>query len=261
MPEPEPDPTPPAPPAEEVIAAPEQTTLGDPTAEVSDTPTPPDAPRVAPEAAPEPTPEAEIAPEVVEQPDVAEPSELAEPAEPETAPEEATTELVTEADEPSSAPVASIRPPARPSRPEPTETAAEVDPIEAAIAEAIENTDAPEPAPPANLGPQLGDSAIAGFERQVSERWLLGAAGTAQLETVITVYFELNRDGTVINQTIDLIDFTGGDVTSAQQAFEVARRAIIRGSLENDGYDLPEESYERWRRVEAVFNAQGMSLR
>ena len=259
-PEPEPEPTP-EPPAEEVIAALPQPTLGDPTAPISETPAPQEAPRVAPTPAPAPPPEAEIAPEVVEQPEPAEPGPEVEPAEPETAPEEAATELATEADEPSAAPVASLRPATRPSRPEPEPA---VDPIEAALAEALASPPEAEPAaatPPASRGPALGRETIAGFERQVGACWNVGALGTAQLDLTIEVYFELERDGRPVIGTIDLIGYTG-DVTAATQAFDAARRAIIRcGTTENDGYDLPEESYDQWREVIAVFDPAGMRLR
>ncbi|MEM1273058.1 MAG: hypothetical protein AAGF88_04525 [Pseudomonadota bacterium] len=273
-PEPDPEPAPEPEPVEDIVAVLPQPSLGDPTAPPSDTPTPEQAPIVAPAPAPAPEPEAEIAPELAEQPDVSTPSETAEPLEPETAPEQATTEIVTEAEEPSSAPLASLRPTARPDRPAPVDVAAEpepepapdpepepaVDPIQQALEQALEVAPSAEPA--AALGPALGDDTIAGFERQVGACWNLGASGTAQLETAIVVYFELERDGRPIPSSIRLSETLSGDATSAGQAFETARRAIIRcGLQENDGYDLPDESYERWRRVEAVFNPQGMQLR
>ena len=268
-PEPEPEPQAPAePPAE--VAPPPQPSLGDPTADVSDTPTPEDAPRVAPTPSPEPPPEAEIAPDRVEQPETSEPAAEAEPAEPETAPEEATTQLLTEADEASAAPVASIRPQTRPSRPEPVEVASEpapepepeIDPIEAALQEALDSTEEPAAAAPVNLGPALGQETIAGFERQVGDCWNLGASGTEVLESVIVVYFELERDGRPILDTIRLQETLQGTRDGASRAFEAARSAIYRcGALQNEGFDLPEESYERWRRVEAVFNPEGMRLR
>jgi hypothetical protein len=56
-----------------------------------------------------------------------------------------------------------------------------------------------------------------------------------------------------------LLEFSGGSEAAAQQAYEAARRAIIRCGV--NGYDLPEESYDHWRQVELVFNPEGMRLR
>jgi hypothetical protein len=67
------------------------------------------------------------------------------------------------------------------------------------------------------------------------------------------------RDGRPENGTIRLIESTGGSDAAARQAFEAARRAIIRCG--SNGFDLPEESYDHWRSVEMVFNPEGMRLR
>ena len=59
---------------------------------------------------------------------------------------------------------------------------------------------------------------------------------------------------------VRMIDYTGGSEAAARQAFEAARRAIIRceGS---DGYGLPPEKYDAWRDIEITFNPEGMRLR
>lgn len=250
-----------------------QPEIGDPTAPPSETPTPQDIPRIAPLPAPTPEPEVEIAPEVVETPEPSEPTEEPEPEETETAPEEATTEIVTEAEEPSSAPLVSARPTARPERPAPapepeTETAevtvpeeTQNDSILAALEEA--NADQPEPAAPAApSGPPLSDGVISGFQRQVGQCWNTGRLSTAALETTIVVYFQLDRDGRPLQGSVRLVERLSGSEAGALQAFEAARIAVLRCGLNQfDGYDLPPESYERWREVEAVFNPEGMRLR
>ena len=245
---------------------------GDPTAAPSETPTPQEAPRVAPQPAPVPAPEVETAPEVVEQPTNPEPSETpAEDVTP-TAPEEATTEIVTEAEEPSlgsAAPQASVRPRARPNRPAPVvETAApapetpetpapaEEDPLAAAIADAVADANT---APAQPSGPPLTAGQRDGFRIAVQQCWNVGSLSSEALQTTVTVGVEMARDGRPENGTIRLIESTGGSDAAARQAFEAARRAIIRCG--SNGFDLPEESYDHWRSVEMVFNPEGMRLR
>ena len=70
---------------------------------------------------PAPEPDVETAPDVLDQPVNPDTSDAPAEEAPETAPEEATTEIVTEAETPSGgpvAPVASLRPPPRPARPD-----------------------------------------------------------------------------------------------------------------------------------------------
>ena len=44
---------------------------------------------------------------------------------------------------------------------------------------------------------------------------------------------------------------------AAAQAFESARRAIIRCGYQKDGYQLPIEKYARWRQTIIDFRPQG----
>lgn len=274
-PDPEPEPIAPSPQADvsDEVTALLQPNLGDPTAPPSDTPTPEEAPRVAPTPAPAPPPDVEVAPEVIEQAPEEAPSETPEVVEEPTAPEEATTEIVTEAEEPSSAPVASLRPLTRPNRPAPVETAQPApdpdpapqpeandtaDAIAAAVAEANETPPAPNPAP-APAGPPLSAGQRDGFRLAVAGCWNVGALSTEALQTVIVVGFEMNRDGTPVTSSIRQVELVEGTEAGARNLYETARRAIIRCGV--NGYDLPEESYERWREVEAVFNPEGMRLR
>src|SRR6056297_3549421 len=269
-PEPAPDtqPEPPAPEApqaevtDQIAALP--TPSGTPDLPPSDTPTPREAPRVAPMPAPAPEPDVETAPEVLDQ-----------PVHPDTSDAPAEEAHETAAETPSGgpvAPVASLRPPPRPARPtppaEPTEAAAapepepeaEVDPLADAIASAVADATATETAQPAApSGPALTQGARDGFRIAVQACWNVGALSTEALGTTVVVAFDMARDGKPEQPTIRLLEFSGGSEAAAQQAYEAARRAIIRCGV--NGYDLPEESYDRWRQVELVFNPEGMRLR
>jgi hypothetical protein len=89
--------------------------------------------------------------------------------------------------------------------------------------------------------------------------WNVGALSTEALGTTVVVAFDMARDGRPEQGTMRLLEFSGGSEAAAQQAYEAARRAIIRCGV--NGYDLPEESYDHWRQVELVFNPEGMRLR
>ena len=46
---------------------------------------------------------------------------------------------------------------------------------------------------------------------------------------------------------------------AAQQAFEAARRAIIRCGV--SGFDLPAEKYDQWQEIEMTFNPEQMRIK
>ena len=246
----------PSPPAQDVTAPP------------SDTPAPNEAPRVAPTPAPTPPPEVEIAPEVVTRP---EPSETPAPLPdtPATAPEESTTEIVTEAETPAAAlaPISSFRPPTRPIRtvadaptPDTPPVLEERDPLADAIAAAVAEAATAPPAVPATpAGPPLSAGQRDGLRLAVQQCWNVGSLSSEAMQTVVTVSVQMSRDGRPETGNIQMIDSRGGSDAAARQAFEAARRAVIRCGA--SGYDLPEESYDHWRVIEITFNPEQMRLR
>ncbi|SFS99544.1 Cell division and transport-associated protein TolA [Sulfitobacter marinus] len=278
-PEPEPEvvePTPPPPAAEVSETAPE---LPEPPAEVAvlapevapvAVPRPVD--RVAPEAVEQPDPEAR--PDVVEQeaatPDA--PAErVVEEAQEATAPEEATTEIVTEAAEaPKAAPDQSPRPPARRptppapqvaepvATPKPAQPAVDQDAVAAALAEAMggEETPAPVAAP---SGPPLSSGEKESLRLAVSACWNVGSLSSEALRTTVIVSVQMNQDGTPQNNSITMTGSSGGIPAAAGQAFEAARRAIIRcGSR---GYQLPVDKFDQWQNIEMTFNPERMRIK
>jgi len=245
----------PSPPAQDVTAPP------------SDRPAPDAAPRVAPTPAPAPPPEAEIAPQVAPEPEPAEtPTPL--PDTPPTAPEEAAPEIVTEAETPASsvAPVASVRPAARPERmvaaatpaPEVQAPAAEeIDPMAAAIAAAVaEAASAPAAAP---SGPPLTRGQREGLRLAVQNCWNVGALSSEALRVTVTIEVQMARSGVPEQNSVRMLGNTGGSDTAIRQAYEAARRAVLRCG--GSGYDLPAESYDQWRTIEITFNPEDMRLR
>jgi len=225
------------------------------------------APRVAAVPQVAPPPEAETAPEVVQ--DTA-PEPTPEPApEPESeepaAPEEASDRIVTEAEEVETfAPASSMRPRARPARPvrqaetpaapvqeEPARPSTD-DAVAAALGES-------EPERPARSGPPLTGGEREGLRVAVSNCWNVGSLSTDALGTTVVVSVEMEQSGKPVTGSIRLVSSSGGSGAAAQQAFDAARRAIIRCGAR--GFPLPVEKFDQWREIEMTFNPEGMQFR
>ncbi|MEG3660564.1 energy transducer TonB [Celeribacter halophilus] len=271
-------PTPPAPQVEPELS------LEDPGANLPDIanqkPTPRPVPRISDQVvtAPEPQPEisevpVEAANEEAESPEVVE--EQVEQA----APQETTTEIVTEAEKPSgmtSSPRPKTRPanlaaqaeaaqepveqPAKPAEQPaetPRDTSDAVAEAAAAAAAALAAESAATPAAPARpTGPPLTAGEREGMRVAVSQCWNVGAMSTEAMRTTITVGVSMNEDGTPQNGSIKLLGFEGGSQSAADQAFAVARRAIIRCGA--SGFPLPVEKYAQWRNIEMTFDPEQM---
>jgi len=220
------------------------------------------SPRVAQTPSIAPPPDAEVAPEVVENtapdPDAL-PEDVVEEQDA-AAPEEASDRIVTEAEvQQETAPASSMRPRSRPSRPvRQAEPAPATDDTADAIAAAVsEANDAPDVAAPS--GPPLTGGEKDAFRLAVSRCWNVGSLSTDALSTTVIVGFDMLQSGKPVNDSIRMVSFSGGSEGGARQAFEAARRAIIRCGVR--GFDLPVEKYAQWREIEATFNPEGMQFR
>jgi len=239
------------PPQPEVVVEPQDT---------SPRPQPRPVDRVAPVPVAAPPPDAK--PDEAETPPVSEDEGVEAPKEPteSTAPEEATDRIVTEADETSSlAPTSSPRPPSRPAnrpstpaQPAPTANAD----VDDAIAEAMEGA---APATPAPTGPPLTGGEKDALRVAVSNCWNVGSLSSAALQTTVVVGVSMTPEGKPESSSIRLLSSSGGPDAAAKQAFEAARRAIIRCGAR--GYNLPAEKYARWREIEMTFNPERMRIK
>ncbi|PTE20737.1 hypothetical protein C5F48_15980 [Cereibacter changlensis JA139] len=250
--------------------------------------------RVAPVPAEAPEPDVEVAeteaPAVTPEAPAEAEVEVVEEERPETAPEEATTEIVTEADETEEvaalAPTSSARPLRRPQRaaaPQPTETETETEtaaaePAETPAAEPAEDSnqsdavadalaqamaDAAEPAAEtggaiAPSGPPMTSGEKDSLRVAVQRCWNVGALSTEALAMTVTVALSVGQDGKPDAASMRMLEFSGGSEGAARQAYEAARRAIIRCGA--SGFPLPPEKYEQWREMELVFNPQGAGM-
>jgi len=241
--------------------------------------------RVAPVPVAQPEPDVAVA--EVEQPEVApeEGAEAEQDVQEATAPEAASDEIVTEENEgeelvASAAPAASLRPRTRPARPDPApeevveaaqpaqqqETAqeeqdttvrdilrelSEGEAPEAEAPAASAEAEAPEPSGPPLTPGEKDDLRVA-----VSQCWNLGASSTDVMKTTVVVGVSLTQQGIPDSSTIRMLSSTGGSAAAAKQAYEAARRAIIRCGRK--GFKLPPEKYAQWRDIEMTFNPERM---
>ncbi len=248
-------------------------------------PLPPPVDRVAP--VPQPAPPEDVRtgdtvqPEIAESPD---PSPDADPAEEQdaTAPEAAAPEIVTEATETDDT-ATPPAPRARPDRPDPPAELAETPPPEpepepapapdpdpappppptdavsdavtAALAEALEGGGGTPGARDGTLGGSLSAADRDGLRLAVSRCWNVGALGTDAMQVVVTVGMDMSRDGAPSN--LRLVSHTGGSAAAAEQAYDTARRAILRCAP----FDLPQDRYAQWRQIEMTFNPADMGRR
>ena len=272
--EPEPDPLPEpveAPPEPEVIEQPPTLDQPDPEVAALPTPGPESLPNSADKVAPEPVapPPPEAKPDDIETPAVSldEGAETQQEQQDQTAPEEATDQIVTEAEETQElSPQTSPRPRTRPSRPQPPaepvvaeapeapEEPAQSDQqaIEDALADALGQNDEPS-------GPPLTSGEKDAMRLAVSKCWNVGSLSTDALQTVVVVGFSLTPDGKVVGGSLQLLDSSGGSSGAAKQAYEAARRAILRCGAK--GYDLPADKYAQWQDIEITFNPERMRIK
>ena len=275
-------------PAPDVAVEPEQITPQvapeDPVA--LPTPTPPTkplaAPRVAPVPVQAPDPTVQIDDQTVAAvtPDAAPDAPVVTEEKPATAQQEAGTVIQTEATEkppevPVLAPASSARPKSRPTRtaaakPAPDVTAPAADPaadpnadaIAAALAEAAATpaddgtTDGGNTAP---QGPPMTSGEKDGLRVAIQKCWNVGALSSEAIRMTVSVSVSLGRDGRPDIGSIQMVDFQGGSEGAARQAYEAARRAIVRCG--NDGFQLPEDKYEEWKQLRLNFDSSGMVLR
>lgn len=274
---PPPAPAPVAPPPTGVIFSPAPT----PGALVRPRPRPVDRVAPTPTEAPPEGATIDIAAQPATRPDAGATTPLPEPERPETAPPEATTEIVTEATETdatsieraAAAPLTSPRPRPRPAQPAPVETAAVPEtpaPAEPTpplpdtstdIADALADVLAglAEPAPAAPSGGSLSPSQADALRLAIQQCWNVGALSTDALMVTVTVAFNMTPSAMPETGSIRVVSASGGTEAAVAQAFETARRAIIRCA--GDGYGLPAEQFEAWREIEITFNPEGMRLR
>ncbi|KUP92375.1 energy transducer TonB [Tritonibacter horizontis] len=246
--------------------------------------------RVAPEPVQPPEPDVRV--DDIAQDEVApdQGAEANQPVQEETAPEAASDRIVTEAEaeqaEPT-APLITSRPKPRPTRPvvqeaetpAPPETeapapqSAQVDEkpapapepkpevessaVEDALQEALTGAgevEAPEPS-----GPPMTEGERDALRLAVSQCWNVGSLSSEAMRTTVVVGLSLSRQGVPDAGSIRMLSSSGGSQGAATQAYETARRAIMRCGAK--GFELPTDKYAQWRDIEMTFNPERMRIK
>jgi hypothetical protein len=229
----------------------------------SDEPKAREAPRVAPIPTLRPETDVAVSNEVTQAAAEIEAPDVAEDAAEDAAPEEATTEIVTEAEQPAGAPTAVPMPRMRP---QPTRTtqappqpAASSDALNDALSEALGVASEAPAAPPVPTGPPLSFAETEALRVAVSNCWNTGSLSSAALRVTVVVGVQMAETGQPVASSIRMISSDGGAGDAVTQAYEAARRAILRCGTK--GYDLPVEKYGQWRDIEMTFNPEKMRIK
>jgi hypothetical protein len=153
------------------------------------------------------------------------------------------------------APKVSDRPQSRP--PEPSQTNG--DPVADAVSRAVSSaaSDGGETIT-ALAGEPLTEFEMDQLRVAVNACWNVGSMTMEALRTTVTVRFNVNSDGRPDASTIELVASDGGSGTALTQAFETARRAIVRCGAR--GFPLPPEKYATWQTLEIVFDPDEMRV-
>jgi hypothetical protein len=93
----------------------------------------------------------------------------------------------------------------------------------------------------------------------VQQCWNVGSLSSEALLVTVTVAVTMKPDGIPDLATIRQIGAEGGSGDAVRQAFEAARRAIIRCG--SSGFSLPVEKYDSWREIEMIFNPERMRIK
>ena len=106
-------------------------------------------------------------------------------------------------------------------------------------------------------GPPLSRGEKDGLRLQIEACWNIGSLSREAQRTSVSVAFTLTPDGMPDADSVRLVSSDGGSDAAASQAFEAARRAILRCALQQEGYRLPPEKYARWRDTIIDFRPEG----
>ncbi|MEP3296580.1 MAG: energy transducer TonB, partial [Pseudoruegeria sp.] len=137
----------------------------------------------------------------------------------------------------------------------------ETDAVDAAVAAALagvasSTSTAPSAAP---TGPPLTSGEKNNLVSQISQCWNVGSLSSEALRTTVVVAMEMQPDGKPVSSSLRMVSFEGGNDASAGQAYEAARRAIIRCGAK--GFELPSEKFDHWQEIEMVFNPERMRFK
>lgn len=142
--------------------------------------------------------------------------------------------------------------------------------VETAAGSKTENSEVTNAAPAATVdadSPQNAEGAAgipfaaagkAAFATKIQSCWNVGSLSAEALQVSITVSVNLAEDGRPEDDGIKMASHNGTNKAAAEQAFETARRAIIRCGA--DGFELLPDEYEEWKTITLEFDPERMRI-
>lgn len=110
---------------------------------------------------------------------------------------------------------------------------------------------------PAQTGPRLTDTEQDALLARIARCWSVSMLSTAAQSAVISVYVDIGPDKKPVTASIKLAG-SDADHAATRQAFETARRAIMRCGA--NGLPLPDGKEAAWGRLDLIFGKGGISL-
>ena len=127
--------------------------------------------------------------------------------------------------------------------------------------ECAQNTD--DHAPPAPLMTVASDD-VENLQFAINKCWNIGVLSTRAQQVTLVLRVEVNEQGKPKQQRITMASFSGGEEDSVEQAFQDARRAVIRsqkGCGGKQGFVFDPAKYTLPGAIEMTFDTSGMRLR
>jgi hypothetical protein len=94
--------------------------------------------------------------------------------------------------------------------------------------------------------------------KKIQSCWNVGSLSVDAQQISITVSVDLRIDGVPILESIAMVSHNGTSEASAVQAFETARRAILRCGVV--GFEFPPDEYEEWKTITLEFDPERMRV-
>jgi hypothetical protein len=104
--------------------------------------------------------------------------------------------------------------------------------------------------------PAAGKAALA---TKIQNCWNVGSLSAEALQVSIKVSVNLAENGMPEPESITMVSHNSTNEAAAKQAFEAARRAIIRCGA--GGFELRPDEYEEWRTITLEFDPERMRIR
>lgn len=113
-----------------------------------------------------------------------------------------------------------------------------------------------EPTSPPTSTEGLTSGELERLRHEVGSCWNVGSLSANGLETTVVVGLELAPNGVPVPNSVLLLESSGGSAEDVQQAFEAAKRAIVRCGA--NGFSLPSDKYDHWKRMALTFDPEGL---